>query len=178
MDNPNQLSRGGAFAMGLLFMSAGGVPLLMMALGYMPAAQASADHSPAWVGVCAGLLFVVAGLTIIVDYGFGHMGPDGQFSADTPFAIQAIGFVLGAAIVVMMIAIFGWVAFGAGHRTFSTTISLPFMTRTQASNELTGRIAFGFATVVFALMFAACGYLGVRKLAQTYAAGQSRGSST
>src|SRR5581483_8197814 len=121
--------------------------------------------NPLWVAFAAGLMFVCAGLAIIVDYAIaGGVGPDGDLVAGTPFAIRVANVVFGLAIVGLMTAVFGWVAFGAGPREFSTTIELPFWFSHGRSSELPGRIAFGIGTVLMALMFVACGIVGVRRL--------------
>ena len=64
----------------------------------------------------------------------------------------------------MMTAIVGWIAFGPGPRRFSTTISLPFMTQSWMSGELSGRVAFGVAAMLLAAMFVGCGAVGIERL--------------
>jgi len=81
--------------------------------------------------------------------------------------IRALNFVLGLGILGLMIAVFGWVAFGPGPRQFSTMIALPFVSYYARSGELSGRIAFGCSTLLLALMFIICGVTGVRKLMRT-----------
>lgn len=166
----NQLSPKGAFVMGALFVASGLMPILM-SLGVITPTNAT-PGTPAWVGFCAGLLFVVAGFTIMLDYGVaGGVGPDGDLKAGTPFAIRVANLILGLTIVGLMTAVFGWVAFGSGPRAFSTSISLPFFFSTRASGELSGRIAFGAGTVLLALMFVACGVTGAKKLISFHASG-------
>jgi hypothetical protein len=161
MGNPRQLTPRGAIIMGIVFIVAGLWPIAV-GLG-IP----KIENGPqaAWVAIAAGAIFVLGGLAVILDYGIaGGVGPDGDLVAGTPFAIRALNLVLGLAIVGLMAAVFGWVAFGPGPRQFSTTIALPFYTSHSHSGELTGRIAFGFSTVLLALMFVACGITGVRRL--------------
>jgi hypothetical protein len=163
MAGEQQLSRGGAMAMGLVFLAAGIMPLLIGAGVVHPAESGSPP--PAWVAFAAGLLFVCAGVTIFVDYGIaGGVGPDGDLVPGTPFAVRAANLVLGLFIVGLMTALFGWVAFGSGPRQFSSTITLPFWQSHGRSGELSGRIAFGIVTVLMALMFVACGIVGLRRL--------------
>jgi hypothetical protein len=163
MAGSTQLSRGGAVAMGLVFMVCG-IPPILIGLGLITPSPADGP-TPAWVAICAGLLFVFGGLALIVDYAIaGGVGPDGDLRPGTPFAIRLANFLLGMAIVGCMTAIFGWVAFGPGPRQFSSTLSLPLVAARWASGEATGRAAFGAATVLFAIMFVACSILGVKRL--------------
>jgi hypothetical protein len=67
-----------------------------------------------------------------------------------------------------MAAVFGWVAFGPGPRQFSSTPSLPFGTKRKQSGELSGRIAFGIATVFMVAAFGASGAIGIRRLWREY----------
>jgi hypothetical protein len=170
MNPSSQLSPGGAWAMGSLFVIAGIVPILF-GLGVITPSNPGPDTAPPWVMVCAGLMFVVAGLAIVVDYGIagrfvGQMAPDGDFPPGTPMAIRAGNFMLGMTIVGCMTAVFGWVAFGPGPRHFSSAIDVPLLgvTAWGRSGEMTGRIAFGAATVLMALMFVACTVVGVERL--------------
>lgn len=149
--------------MGLVFMACG-VPPILIGLGTITPAPSDAP-TPAWVAICAGLMFVSAGLAIIVDYAVaGGVGPDGDLVPGTPFAVRVANFVLGMTIIAMMAAVFGWVAFGRGPRRFSSTVSLPFLSGRWASGELTGRIAFGAGTVLIVLMFVAGTVVGIRRL--------------
>jgi hypothetical protein len=149
--------------MGLLFVGCG-MPPILIALGVLTPSSAEAG-TPPWVGICAGLLFVIAGLVIILDYAIaGGVGPDGEFQPGTPFVIRVANFFLGMTIVGLMIAVFGWVAFGSGPRRFSTTMSVPFMASHWASGEMSGRIAFGGATVLMVIMFVCCTVVGVERL--------------
>jgi hypothetical protein len=159
----SQLSRRGAVLMGLLFVICG-LPPILIAFGVVPSAN-SEPGTPDWVPVCAGLLFIVAGLTIMLDFAIADgVGPDGDFRPGTPFAIRLGNFVLGMTIIGLMIPIFGWVAFGRGPRHFSSTVSLPFMAVRGAGGELSGRIAFGAATLLMVAMFVGCTAVGIERL--------------
>jgi hypothetical protein len=159
----SQLSRRGAVLMGLLFVICG-LPALLIGLGIVSSANVE-PGTPMWVVICAGLLFVVAGFAIILDFAIADgVGPDGDFKPGTPFAIRLGNFVLGMTIVGLMIAIFGWVAIGRGPRHFSSTVSLPFMAARGASGEMSGRIAFGAATLLMVAMFVGCTAVGIERL--------------
>ena len=164
MGNPNQLTPRGAIAAGVLFIACGLWPIVVGA----GVVHASEPPQSSWVAVAAGMIFVFGGLAVILDYGIaGGVGPDGDLVAGTPFVIRALNFVLGLGILGLMIAVFGWVAFGPGPRQFSTMIALPFVSYYARSGELSGRIAFGCSTLLLTLMFIICGVTGVRKLMRT-----------
>jgi hypothetical protein len=161
MSDTNQLSRGGALAMGSLFVACGVFPIL---IGTGVVAPSTGD-APGWVGTAAGALFIFAGFDIILDYAIaGGVGPDGDLKPGTPTAIRVANLIFGLVIVGLLTSIFGWVAFGPGERHFTSTLTLPFMPLRWQSGELSGRIAFGGAAVLGAVMFVACGVSGVRRL--------------
>ncbi len=158
-----QLTRRGAFGVGGLFIASGLWPISIGA-GLV---HVSEPPQAAWVAVAAGLIFLFAGLAVILDYAIaGGTGPDGDLVSGTPFAIRAMNLALGLGILGLMAAVFGWVAFGPGPRQFSTTVATPFLTYYPRSGELTGRIAFGFGAILLAAMFVACGVAGLRQLRQ------------
>jgi hypothetical protein len=150
-----------AVVTGLFFIGCGVLPILMATGVITPTDTAPV---PRWVPICAGLTFIAAGLTIVVDYGVARIGPDGQLAPETPLLIQAASLLLALTIVGLMAAIAGWVAFGSGPRSFTSTVSLPFYTSTRRGGELGGRIAFGISTVLLVLAFAASGAVGLRRL--------------
>ena len=159
--------------MGLVFIAAGIVPMLFGLGVITPPTPADGTPTPAWIGTGAGLMFVLAGLAVILDYGIaGGVGPDGDLKPGTPLAIRGINLLLGMSIVGLLTAISGWVAFGPGPRTFSSTIVLPFMWRHNPhASEMGGRIAFGFGTLLMALMFVLCGVVGVRRFMRAWREG-------
>src|SRR5690349_1556094 len=123
---PNQLSPRGAALMGSVFILFGVFPILIGA-GVITPSTPGEPPPPGWVPAAAGLMFVLAGLAVILDYGIaGGVGSDGDLLPGTPLAIRGANLLLGLGIVGLMAAVFGWVAVGSGPRTFSTTIALPF----------------------------------------------------
>jgi hypothetical protein len=155
------LSPRGSVVMGLLFV-AGGLMILSMAVGLIT--PSSPGTAPAWVPACGGVTFVAAGLLVIVDFGLARLGPDGQLAPDTPLPTQLASLVLALAVVGSLALIAGWVAFGSGPRAFTTTFSMPFVARRYQSGELSGRIVFGFSTVLLVAAFGASGAAGLRRL--------------
>ena len=159
----SQLSRRGAFLMGLTFI-AFGVSTILLGLGIITPDNPE-PGTPTWVPVCAGVMFVVAGLVVILDFAIaGGTGPDGDFLPGTPFAIRLGNLVLGIMMLGSMIAIFGWVAFGSGPRRFSSSISLPFVSQRWSSGEISGRTLFGAWTVFMIVFLVGCTVAGVRRL--------------
>jgi len=150
--------------MGTLFIMCGIMPILL-GLHAIDPGPTGGTPPPDWVALAAGLVFVGGGLAIVLDYGLaGGTGPDGNLVPGTPFWIRVANYLLGLAIIGLMAAMFGWVAFGKGPRAFSSSISLPFMGRSWMSGEISGRIAFGAADVLMWMMFIACGALGIKRL--------------
>jgi hypothetical protein len=177
MPSTSQLSPRGAIVVGLLFIVVGVIPILI-GVGVLTPTNVP-DPAPPWVIVAAGLLFVAAGFAVILDFGIaGGIGPDGDFAPDTPVAIRTANLALGLTIVGLLGAVAGWVAFGAGPRQFTTTLSLPFLgPHRSRGGELSGRIAFGAMAVVLAILFVASGVVGVRRLLAATRARSGRSSA-
>lgn len=81
-------------------------------------------HAPRWVVGAAGGVFLMSGLAI--------------FSQDHPLLSSLIRAILLTGFGV----IFSWVSFGPGERQFTGTVSIPFITFSKPSSEITGRICF------------------------------------
>ena len=166
MGNTRQLTPFGAVAIGALFIASGVFPILVGG-GTIPRGDADA---PAWVIGAAGATFICAGLAVVLDYGIaGGVGPDNDLLPGTPTSVRVANLILGLAIVGLMAAIAGWIAFGPGPRHFTTTLIVPFVPvpRRWASGEWPGRVAFGVGSVLMAAMFVACAVSGVRRIAQS-----------
>ena len=175
----NQLTPAGAWLMGAAFVICGAIPILI-AQGIITPAP-SPDNAPPWVAFCAGMAFITAGICIVVDYGIAGvtMQPNGDFADGTPMAIRVANLVLGGIIVGSMTAMFGWVAFGSGPRHFTTTIYLPFVPAPfqERAGDMSGRIIFGFGTILMAFMFVACTIVGVKRLLRSGRSDRSDRSS-
>jgi hypothetical protein len=65
----SQLSPRGAIVTGLLFIACG-LPPIMIGMGLLTP-DGLDSQTPPWVAVCAGLMFSIAGVLIIVDYAVG-----------------------------------------------------------------------------------------------------------
>lgn len=156
------LSRRQAIVFGGMFALFGVFPLLIAAGVVTP--QGPSD-TPRWVVGAIGLMFVLAGVAIVLGYAIAPgIDPDGQLSPDTPFSIQVAQYLVGLAIVALMTLVFAWVGFGPGERHFSTTISLPAGSARGASSSRSGRIAFGGVSLLMFAMLVALGVSGARRL--------------
>jgi hypothetical protein len=72
-----------------------------------------------WAGVLAGLVFMLLGATVIIGVTLaGGAVPDSDLPPGTPFGSPLTQYAVGRAIVGLMTAIFGCVAFGPGTRQF------------------------------------------------------------
>jgi hypothetical protein len=162
---PSQLSPRQSVVIGLLFIVCGLLPICIAIGVITPTAPSTSTAPPTlWVTLCCGLMFVAAGLLVVVDFGFARLGPDGQLAADTPLPIQLTSLLLALSVVGLLAAITGWIAFGSGPRRFTSTVSMPFYTNRHQTGELSGRIGFGLWTVLLVVAFGASGVLGVRRL--------------
>lgn len=169
MGNRQQLSPRGAVFVGGIAILCGVFPILV-GLGILTPSPGADPPPPGWVPVAAGVMFILAGVAVILDYGVaGGVGPDGDFRPGTPLAIRGANLLLGLGIVGLMTAEFGWIAFGRGPRTFSSTLVLPFgVWRTPHANEVTGRVVFGIGATLLAAMFLACGIVGIHRFVRAW----------
>jgi hypothetical protein len=107
-----------------------GLVIVLLGLGVIPSPPESV-HAPRWVLTCAGLVFVLGGAAVI----------NGRALMDAPAPYnQVIQNVFGIGIVVLLLAISGWVAFGPGERHFTSSSSF---SAASPVNERSGRVAFG-----------------------------------
>ena len=173
--NRTSLTPRGAVILGVLFIACGVMPILG-GLGLIPLKPT--EGTPGWIGVAAGLMFVLAGAAVINGFAIaGGAAPDGDLRPDTPFGVRLVQYLLGMAIVGLMTAVSGWIAFGPGERHFSMTMALPFVARSSAGGELSGRIAFGVGTTLLLAMFVGFGVSGARRLRRVRQAFRSTQSS-
>jgi len=116
-------------------------------------------HGPPWLVLCAGLTFFLAGVSIFMQV-LGHAAADGKLPVDAPRWLRTVQYLVGLTIFCCFGAIAGWVAFGPGTRHFSGTL----MFGSAATNDMIGRIAFGFGAVLIWLATIAVAVIGLRKI--------------
>lgn len=131
------LSPGATAWVGALF-ALMGLAILLVALRIIPTDEAT-FHAPHWVVGAAGLVFFLAGLAILT-------GPPPGSPEATRTTWRT--FLLGLGIVGALAAVFNWVAFGPGPRSFGGSVSIPFVSVSGPSSEWSGRIAFGAVAVL------------------------------
>jgi hypothetical protein len=138
-----EMSRRGAIIMGAV-VAAVGIAIIALAAW----APGEKFHAPRWVVAGAGGAFLFFGSYLAVIYALGF---DPKRSEETlpPPLVQLAFFVPGLTLFALP---FHWVAFGPGPRAFSGSISLPFVTVSQRSSELSGRIMFGIGAVLTDLL--------------------------
>ena len=139
-----------ALTFGLLAIVCGVLPILG-SIGIVP--MRLTPGTPVWVGVCAGMLFVLAGVLMINGYVLGG-GPLNSSTNVEPYSTAVepyrhfIQDLLGFGVCALFAAIFGWIAFGPGERQFSMTVDLPFSHSKGRGNEWLGRVMFGLGAVM------------------------------
>ena len=138
-----EMSRRAAIVLGALVVAVG---LGVLALAFWGSGEKF--HAPRWVIAACGGAFVFFGGWTAVVYALGY---DPRRSEETlpPPLVQLAFFAPGLAMFALP---FHWVAFGPGPRAFSGSFSLPFVTVSQRSGEMSGRILFGIGAVLIDLM--------------------------
>src|ERR1700747_1161555 len=110
-------------ALGLLTVGLGAVPLLAAA-GILPSKSQSYENAPAWIGWLIGLMFMGAGILVIIQ-GLASGKSDGSLPGRTPVLVRKAYHAIGLAITLSFGVVLTWVAFGPGPRHFTTTIGVP-----------------------------------------------------
>jgi hypothetical protein len=132
----------------------------LLGLGGRPDAEA-----PAWIGVCAGLIFLAGGIAVVLQsLPFTGFMPGGDFSAATPLWVRSITLALSLMIVGGLAAIGFWIAFGPGDRHFriiGTFIS------NAALDDTLGRIIFGAGALLTGAIFVVFAVTGMRRLTRS-----------
>jgi hypothetical protein len=162
LNSRNDLSPRGRLLFGLAFMAMGGF-ICLIGLGVLNP-DPKGVHAPLWVVTCAGLAFLLAGLTVALGAASPATDSDGALPPSAPLALRMTQYLVGLAIVASLALVGSWVAFGPGERYFTTSVSLPFWSDTRAANEWSGRIAFGIGAVLTWLFFVLVAVQGWKKL--------------
>jgi hypothetical protein len=150
-----------------------GIALTLAGLGVMWAALHAPDASlgaPRSLVVLIGVMFVFGGAATILGFAIaGGAAADGQLPPGTPLAVRLIQLALGLGITGIMAALAGWIAFGPGKREFGLTVLLPFITLSDAGNEIMGRAAFAVWAGAATLLFVVFAVRGARHIARAVA---------
>lgn len=131
----------------LPFVAAGSY-IMAISLGFIPSSPES-FKAPPIILTAAGAVFVLGGLFMLLQVSFGQGGQQ------TALYKWLELFILGGFLLVFA-AIFLWVGFGPGERTFSSSTSVGPVTTSGKGDPLSGRLIFGtfglgtlFAAIVF-----------------------------
>lgn len=145
-----------------LFAAAMGLFIIAGTSGLLGIDMHPQDHAPRWVGVCAGAVFVAGGLAVCLQsFAGARPAADGGLSPASPRWAQWASLLSALTIVGGLAAVGLWVAFGPGERHFTTTVG--FFT-THQTDQIFGRIVFGFGAVVTCLVFVLFLVDGVQRL--------------
>jgi hypothetical protein len=132
---------------GILTSAIGAIPPLS-ALGILPRGHDVPDAAPPWIGWMIGLMFVGAGIVVVMKGIAGNADDaSGSLPVGTPRLLRAAYDLLAATIVRALAVLFTWVAFGPGVRHFSVSfggLSMP----TSGAGDSLGRVAFGVGAVL------------------------------
>lgn len=129
MDSPQPLTPRAALVVGLVFIASGILPMLA-AFDIGPLSQEDISGPP-WLGFVAGGIFAAAGLAVMA----GSRAP-------------LTGTLFGVLALAGLAMIGNWVAFGAGERACSGSISLPWLWSESDFSGLGCRIPFGLGALI------------------------------
>jgi hypothetical protein len=158
MDKPQSLDKG-LIAWGLLTTGLGLYPLLI-GTG-MVDVEPKSVHGPLWIATCAGFIFALAGISLVIRGMTGVADSDGELPKTAPWWLRFGYYLAGLAAVAALAAIGSWVAFGGGPRAFNMTV--PFFA-TRDTGETIGRTVFGAGALMTWLFLIAFAISGARKL--------------
>ena len=129
MDQPQQLTPRAAFLIGLVFVASGIFPMLA-AFDIGPLSQEDINGPP-WLGFAAGGIFTAGGLSIM-------LAPRSSLAANLFGLLSLSGLAM----------LGNWIAFGAGERACSGSISLSLMWSESDFSGLGCRIPFGLGALI------------------------------
>ena len=139
-----------------------GLFLVLQTSGLLGFDSKSGTEAPAWIGICAGLVFVAGGIAVTLQsLPFARIRPGGDFSDETPTWVRSVVLASALTIVGGMAAIGGWVAFGPGPRHFYV---VGLFIGSDRFDDTLGRAIFGLGAVLTGIAFIAFAVTGTRLL--------------
>ena len=141
--------------------AAAGLYFILVSFGVVPPPGPRNRHDPLWLVFCAGLVFLLGGIAVVIPAFAGDAAQDGELPASAPRWIRVTQYVVGLAVITCLAAIGTWIAFGAGTRSFS--VSAPFF-ETSGGGETLGRTVFGIGAAITWLCLIALAIGGARKI--------------
>lgn len=137
--------------------SALGLYFLLVGLKVLP--PPGEQHAPAWIVGCAGLVFLLAGVAIVIQV-VGRADTRGELALDAPRWARVAQHFTGLAIVFLFATIGTWVAlFAEGPFTVTTSFSSE-----QPANPVVARTVFGIGAAITWAWFVALVRRSVRML--------------
>ncbi len=130
--SPEDMSLTARLLMGGLFAVMGLVPIAV-SLGVVEVDPDSV-HAPMWIIGMLGGMFTLVGLWI--------------GTAGTPVG-RVLGRLTGPVVLIGLLSMLHWVAFGPGVRQCSGSISIPFVSASRPAGDLECRLAFGYGALLF-----------------------------
>jgi hypothetical protein len=115
--------------------------------------------------VVVGIALTLAGLGVV--WAALHAADASLGAPRSLVVLIGVMFVLGGAATSAALA--GWIAFGPGKREFGLTVFLPFITISDAGNEIVGRAAFAVWAGAATLLFVVFAVRGARHIARAVA---------
>jgi hypothetical protein len=118
-------------------------------------------EDPRWVGVLVGLIFLLGGAAVTMRgfVGGNEQDPDG-LPVEKPRWLRAISHLMALLIVLSFGAVFSWIGFGPGERTFSGSGAV--------LGPTAGRAAFGFGAC---LIWLGLGVMAASRLRRLFGRG-------
>ena len=129
----------------------------LVGLGAVPAP--SKINGPLWIALCVALVFLAAGIALIVRGALGIDDQSSELPAGAPVWVAMVYWLAGVLAAAGLAGIGTWVAFGGGTRQFSISgfISGPV-------GEGIGRAIFGIGAIITWLLVAAMAHRGAKKI--------------
>jgi len=136
---PGKHSTFAALAFSLLFIGLG-MPFVLMWAGIITP-DPSKLKAPLWVVGCAGMAFVLAGLTFALNAPYATIRRNGSLPETSPRSLRIARDATALGIVVLLALVASWAALGTGE--IRTTISAGGATSQRSGDSTIGRIVFG-----------------------------------
>lgn len=126
-----------------------GLLVMVLAMGWLPVPDASV-HAPRWVIFTCGLMFLLAGMAVLL-----------PATGAAWAASETLKRLLAALIITCFAAVFCWVGFGPGERSFSASSGSAGGVSVAVhgpANETLGRVVFGGMGALMAVWAAVAWY--------------------
>ncbi len=104
----------------------------------------SSIHAPRWVLAAVGGVFMIAGMMVAIQGGFGPEGMESKF-------YLWLQFFFGMSLMCLFSSVSLWVGFGPGEREFTSRASLGPVSVSGSGNVSMGRIMFGAGGIIMVL---------------------------